>query len=136
MNAFQFGQTVKAALGHPRMVEDFRGEAGALSVPVDSLAEGRPAFNPPSAPPRPMAPRDASPLNYAHGGGAPGPQMQGLMDIINKPNARGVVGGLDPRYFPNQPAGRIPYPIRGAGQMGSVPTLTPRDAGMGGMPKR
>ena len=108
-------------------VEGFGGEAGMLSYPNptarDLASEKGPSFknfsmyeNPPQAPKRVQMP-NAAPLpagkeNYMD------PQVQGGY-MTEGPDES---GGW--RTFP--PKATVPYPIRGAGRMGAIPTLPDR----------
>jgi len=64
------------------------------------------------------APLPAGDTNYDH------PQENALTNAFNGPE------GYKHFNQPNVAPAQTPYPIRGAGRMGSIPSLTPRDSGL------
>jgi hypothetical protein len=118
-----------ARYGSPtgRSMESFSGEAATQSYPVETLRPspaGRTIYqNPPVAPTRAAPAQQPAPNlpegqeNFMH------PQFRGAYKAMMNPDGSGIRGL---RAHPMTPQATAPYPIRGAGRTGAIPTLPPK----------
>jgi len=105
MNALQFGRMVKQAL------------------PAENPLGAAPAAAP--KPPAASAPLPSGSVNYSH------PQQKAFQSFYNGTVNRPLLDGgahTPPPLTSTRSQGHVPYPIRGAGRMGSIPALSPADA--------